>query len=657
MPPLLFQPLASQPTPSFWSALTSLKLDRLKLDDSALPIKAYYQLGKSVTTQDSTGLGEERVGIDGCLVVGEHSLDESDKGSLPLHAVPVQGTLKVFNTIEGFRDQDAKKTLFNEIAKNIIQSFDSDTPLLNPFLLVTFADLKKYVYHYWFAFPVLISSPAWHVDNDFVPLPLKELSEIRQLSHIPAQQSFFLIRRSPNGWVSASLASFASFYSSGEQPTIVFSDPAALPNNPGWPLRNALFYLNKKFSVHNITVVCLRENEARKADVYVEKGSEGGSGELKTTGWERNAGKLAPRVIDLGPMMDPSRLSAQAVDLNLKLIKWRLLPSLDLDKISSIKCLLLGAGTLGCYVSRILLGWGVRNITLVDSGRVSYSNPVRQPLFNFEDCLNGGKLKALCAAERLRSIFPGVNATGVELSIPMPGHPVSSFSTLSESVEKLTSLIHSHDAVFLLMDSRESRWLPTLVGKEAGKHVINAALGFDSWLVMRHGAQKAEGADELGCYFCNDVVAPTDSLSDRTLDQMCTVTRPGVAPIASAMAVELLISLVQHPQGIHAPASTDPEDAYNKSGSPLGTVPHQLRGNLHGWQNHAVTGRAYDRCTACSERVLKIYREQGINLLHKVFNEKDYLEKLTGLDELHRESEKALEAMDEWDDENDDADF
>ena len=54
--------------------------------------------------------------------------------------------------------------------------------------------------------------------------------------------------------------------------------------------------------------------------------------------------------------------------------------------------------------------------------------------------------------------------------------------------------------------------------------VLTAALGYDSYLVMRHGSRPAgvscpgaavscdprqpiDGA-ELGCYFCNDVVAP-----------------------------------------------------------------------------------------------------------------------------------------------------
>jgi ubiquitin-like modifier-activating enzyme ATG7 len=47
--------------------------------------------------------------------------------------------------------------------------------------------------------------------------------------------------------------------------------------------------------------------------------------------------------------------------------------------------------------------------------------------------------------------------------------------------------------------------------------VINTALGFDTFLVMRHGARAGAGEDgaegkgkRLGCYYCNDIVAPAD---------------------------------------------------------------------------------------------------------------------------------------------------
>ena len=93
---------------------------------------------------------------------------------------------------------------------------------------------------------------------------------------------------------------------------------------------------------------------------------------------------------------------------------------------------------------------------------------------------------------------------------------------------------------------------------------MNAALGFDTYLVMRHGMRappslsspdltaenaKEEPRQRLGCYFCNDVVAPQDSLTDRTLDQQCTVTRPGGSSIASATLIEMLVSLVTHKEG------------------------------------------------------------------------------------------------------------
>jgi ubiquitin-like modifier-activating enzyme ATG7 len=113
--------------------------------------------------------------------------------------------------------------------------------------------------------------------------------------------------------------------------------------------------------------------------------------ELKCYGWEKGG----VRTVDLGSQMDPVKLADSLSALNLKLMRWQMAPDLDLERISGVKCLLLGAGTLGTYVARNLLAWGVRHVTFVDSGVVAYSNPVRQCLFEFADCRDGGRLVSL----------------------------------------------------------------------------------------------------------------------------------------------------------------------------------------------------------------------------------------------------------------------
>jgi ubiquitin-like modifier-activating enzyme ATG7 len=160
------------------------------------------------------------------------------------------------------------------------------------------------------------------------------------------------------------------------QRTIGFLDPSAQASAPGWPLRNLLAYLR---AVHPemtqvVRVLCWR-GDASSSRFGIVHGGPTGAEKQNVVGWEKNVqGKLGPRVADLAPMMDPKRsdlifhcasaliiwagndrLADQAVDLNLKLMRWRILPALDLEKVAQTRCLLLGAGTLGCYVARTLM--------------------------------------------------------------------------------------------------------------------------------------------------------------------------------------------------------------------------------------------------------------------------------------------------------------
>lgn len=253
--------------------------------------------------------------------------------------------------------------------------------------------------------------------------------------------------------------------------------------------------------------------------------------------------------------------------------------------------LLIGAGTLGCAVARALVGWGVQNITFVDSGVVSPSNPTRQCLYSWKEAMGRNRMKATLAAEELKAINPAINSHGVVFEIPMPDHVVQGVMEkeemergVEEKVSRLCDLVDTHDVVFLLTDSRESRWLPSLLCCIARKLCINIALGGDSFLIQRYGLDTEvyakEGLKQFkslhtllsgectveedamkrdSCYFCSDILSPTDTLTDREIDQLCTTTRIGLTYTASGLAVELLINFL-----------------HSKGESSLGVVPNQV---------------------------------------------------------------------------------
>ena len=686
--PATFVPFASRPEASFFRALGEKKLGELMLDAGDVRAWGVYAPG-------GTGSGAWLETRDSSFA---SSWADAAKDALAFECV-ARGTLRVVNTLEDFKAAD-KARMLADAAGDMVRAVHSGEALARPaetlarFVGIAHADLKSHKFVYWFAFPSipfegqppLLAKPPVLVESRGV---LRAIA--RHLASPSGRDGFFLVELpSPSVVVSADdvalsgategarcapLSVYASLTPAQRQRVVLGCvDPSTDPDHPGWPVRNLLALacvLNADSVEKAIPLILVRDRITEPGLALNKPFPNTKVWTFLTTQtrvstqpppphqsgvWEPNAnGKMGPRLLDLGATLDPKRLAEQASDLNVRLMKWRALPELDQNTLRRTSVLLVGAGTLGCAVARVLVGWGFRRITFVDNARVSYSNPPRQSLFTVADCEGTGKFKAERAAEALRDVHPSVVTAGVRLNVPMPGHPdLSEGGAASrEDFARLNQLVQDHDVVVMLTDTRESRWLPTLLGVAHDKLTLNAALGFDNYLVMRHGggsdAAFADGDANKrpGCYFCIDLFAPRDSTKNRAMDQQCTVTRPGAAPMAGAVLVELLVGLLHHPLRQRAPAdvrgasSSAPGDARGGGVGKLGLLPHQVRGYLPTFSQELVSVSAFPQCTACSRRVVEAFRRDGYDLVRRAMDAPEILEELTGLAELQRRAADA----------------
>lgn len=636
---LKFQPWKSAIDVTFWHALKTRKLDDYKLDVSPKKIRGVYGFPRVLQPQAFVSLSQEAF--------------KSDLDNERINENCINGSVKLFNTFEDFKQCDFDAFLHNS-GQQLIDDIKSgkileNPSLLNSFSMICFADLKKYQFYYWFCFPA-VKSIKFHSSTfkQFEPRNISLPDQIKLfLDSNPTHKSGFLISDNNENYEISRLPVKLEC----QNPVFAFMDPSGLENNPGWPLRNLLLFLFHQYEVQSVEILCIRSISLKDSILLtVTLPVPLNLTEISFTGWELNTKhRMGPRFVDLSSSMDPLILAENSVDLNLQLMRWRRMENLDLPLMRNAKCVLFGAGTLGCYVSRVLLGWGFRDISFVDNGRVSYSNPVRQPLFVFADCVNGGKFKAEAAAEQLRNIYPSVNSKGYVISIPMPGHPVSDKEVprVKQSIYEIQQLVKEADIVFLLTDSRESRWLPTVLSAAYDKICINLALGFDTFSLIRHGGSPKH-PNRLGCYFCGDITAPSDSLSNRTLDQQCTVARPGLAPCASALGVELSVALLHHPMQQRAPADKS-VSVSDEIENPWGLLPHRIFGYLSHYQNVVGSSEAFDGCTACSSRIVEAFRETGDEFILKACQSKGFLETASGLAELQKQQDEHQWELDDWD--------
>lgn len=641
-----FVPLSTFIDTSFWSEVNRRKLNEWKLNENPVPIFATYtNAGNDFTTP--------------LLSLSYDAFSHISRENLPRSVIPINGNLIVYNTLESY-EKINREALIREYAAKIVKIIKNNSwlkspSLLNNFILTVFADLKRFKYYYWNCVPALIYPRRMEMLKTPEVLPQDKALMIFNYMAKYHGESFLMM---PNGDAPLSDILLNKLLVPAEV-DVVFMDPSTEKIVPGWPLRNlvaAIAYSRKDWN--SVRIVCFRCGRQLSAfRIFISWDLKQDDLTDVAVGWERDLdGRPARSSVDLQDCFDPRRLMEQSVELNLRLIRWRLVPGLELDRYSNLKCLILGSGTLGCNIARGLLGWGVRNFTFVDNASVSFSNPVRQSLFEYADALDGGKPKAKAAAEALKRIFPSVKANACNMKIPVPGHPISlaEKDEIMKTVNLLEDLVVAHDVVFLVMDSREARWLPSLLSTFHQKLAISVALGFDSYVVVRHGFGRPNKLSDnipldaivipgshLGCYFCCDVTAPGNTVADRTLDQQCTVSRPGVSQQAAGAAVELLAAVLQHPETGIAPARVDEND---ESATLLGATPHQIRCFVSKFQQITPTVMRFSHCLACGKAVNIAYETDRFDFLMRVFNESKYLETVSGLEQM----EESFNEMSVW---------
>ena len=226
--------------------------------------------------------------------------------------------------------------------------------LLSSFSVISFADLKKYKFTYWFAFPALHSDPPWRLDtssSDTRPVHLTSSETTALVDKVQTwrygvdarQHGFFLAKRvwvPPHNastemvnldftWEVSSLAGFEAGFFDGVNPEdrfVTFVDPSTYPQSPGWMLRNLLVLVRQRWKLDKVQVLCYRDvqsrrDEARSIILQLRSAGSSAAGDQrsmddrpkspqmpKITGWERNKdGKLASKVANLAEYLDPRR--------------------------------------------------------------------------------------------------------------------------------------------------------------------------------------------------------------------------------------------------------------------------------------------------------------------------------------------------------------
>ncbi|KAF0990900.1 hypothetical protein HZS_3558, partial [Henneguya salminicola] len=322
---MLYPVIKPHINPNFWIEVEKRKLDIYKLNEEPVEIKLYYNILNEMD--------------DPFVYFDEESFNNDRK--YPNSGIEVTGFLFIYNTPEAIvqRVNEDKKIIDNKLIENIQKQNLKHNEMCVP-TIFCYSDPKKHTIKFIFYVPIL---NIFKEKNKIVKLEYKKFQEAFPTVLFISQHDFI---------------NFHKIYENEEfQDVVIFPDPLVKNNDMWYPLLNIIAHYLFIKNMPLIRVVCCRQ--AATVDVknvfYFIKKSQTTIKEIGLVVENYENPEKMIKFVDLSPLIGIETIIKESFLLNLKLMKWQIYPDLQLEKITNLRCLIIGAGTLGCNVARNLL--------------------------------------------------------------------------------------------------------------------------------------------------------------------------------------------------------------------------------------------------------------------------------------------------------------
>jgi hypothetical protein len=170
---LQFEIISSSISINFWLNLNSIKLNQLKLNSNQIKIQAQLDNQNKINLSSFNDIPDTLddnmlMILKGKIINYNTILQFKQVDKLNLLSQFTNQVSLFLSFLQSHHDTNHfhMKQIWNQCQSqsqddNLLVEDEITIESLNQFLLLTFADLKKYQYFYWFAFPALLQKPNW----------------------------------------------------------------------------------------------------------------------------------------------------------------------------------------------------------------------------------------------------------------------------------------------------------------------------------------------------------------------------------------------------------------------------------------------------------------------------------------------------------------